>query len=183
MAIGSVGVPRADQERGGAELADRHREGEAGADEQGAADHRQVDLPPDPPRRRRRAAPRPRAGAGRCARSTGSTARTTNGMATRAWAIGTRIHVPRRSSGRPVDRDEQPEADGHGRRAERQHQAGVEQAPAPRPAPVGDGGRRQPAEHDGEERWRPRRSAATCRWRRAGGRPGSCRRPRCPRAR
>ena len=93
-------------------------------------------------------------------RSVGSTARTTNGTATTAWAMGMRTHEPRRSSGAAVDGDEQAEADGDGRRPERQHQPGVEQRAAP--AGGGDGDRR--ARRRGRRRrpWRARRSAARC---------------------
>ena len=60
-------------------------------------------------------------------RSTASRARTTNGTATSAWPSGTSHHRARQSTGGSVEGDEHAEADGHRRRAERQHQAGVEQ--------------------------------------------------------
>ncbi len=56
-------------------------------------------------------------------RSTGVIVRTTNGIATSAWAIG---HEPRATSQverRLVERDEEPEADGDGRDAEREQTA------------------------------------------------------------
>ena len=48
-------------------------------------------------------------------------------MATSAWPSGTSHHAARQSNGGCVERDQHAEADGDRRRAERQHQAGVEQ--------------------------------------------------------
>ena len=82
--------------------------------------------------------------------------------ATSAWAIGTRIHDGPQVERRLVEGDEEPEADGHRRRAERQHQPRVE-APVRRRPAVGDG-RRPPAPptHHGEHGGGQRRSAASC---------------------
>ena len=52
MSTGSVGDVGPHDEEGGAELAERDREGEPGRDERGAGDDRQVDLAPHPRRRR-----------------------------------------------------------------------------------------------------------------------------------
>ena len=124
------------EERGGAELAERDGEGEPGAghERRGAGSGRSISRHTRAGRGAEHGGRVPQARVDRRA-ATGSTARTTNGMATSAWAIGMRIHEPRRSSGRAVHGDEQAEADGDGRRAEREHQPGVEQAPPPAAAP------------------------------------------------
>ena len=86
-------------EDGGAELAERDREREAGRDEQraratiGRSTSRQTragDAPSVAAASRRR---------GSMARSTGVTMRTTNGTATSAWAIGISHDEPRKSNG------------------------------------------------------------------------------------
>ena len=132
MAIGSVSRPDAGQERRRAELAERDRRREPGADQQRPAQGADVDLATTPAAATRRACAAARAGPGAIARSDRQTARARRtGMATSAWPSGTSHHAARQSNGARVEGDQHPEADGHRRRAERQHQAGVEQLAEP----------------------------------------------------
>ena len=89
-------------------------------------------------------------------RSTGSTARTTNGTATRAWPTGTSHHDAAPVDRRHVERDQQAEADRDGRRGDRQHQPGVEEPPGP--AGGGDGERGEHADGERDRRGDHRRA-------------------------
>ena len=113
----------------------------------------------------RRASPRPRAGAGRWRAGPGSSIRTTNGSAISACAIGTSHHEPRRSSGGVVERDEEPEADGHRRDAERQRH---QRRRAPRRRRRRERERGAAADDDRDHGRRRPRSAASCGSRRTG---------------
>ena len=92
-------VVLAGEERGGAELAQRHREREPGRGQQRPPQHRQVDGERAPAAGRRRATRRPGAAGRRSPASTGTRVRTTSGSATSAWAIGTSSGESRKSSG------------------------------------------------------------------------------------
>ena len=82
-------------------------------------------------------------------RSTGSMVRTTKGMATSAWPMGTIHQVAAPVDRIRVERDQHAEADRDRRRGDRQHERRVEQ-PAARPG-SGDRQRGQRADDQGDD--------------------------------